>query len=50
MQVISKIAVDLIFCSIVAFLIIQGSSTTQPEENSINLFGINSIESSKDLD
>lgn len=40
MQEISKVGVDFIFCSIVAFLIIQASSTTQPGQSTFN-FGIN---------
>ena len=44
MQNIGKAGVDFIFCSIVAFLIIQGVSTTQPERNTMDLFRINSAQ------
>ena len=40
MENISRVGVDFIFCSIVAFLIIQGSNATQPDRNTMELFQV----------
>ena len=40
MQEISKFGVDLIFCFIIVFLIVQGSSNNQPDRELMNIWGI----------
>ena len=42
MQEISKFGVDLIFCFIIVFLIVQGSSGNQSDRGLMNIWGIDS--------